>query len=826
MRYIGYFHVWLALLLGLYSGRVFSITIKWTPTPPPGEERITGAKWTGFSGVADGYLITTYTAPSGPFPNLYTVLPGQYEITSIQMVLQHRDPNVKIGFNQSFDILTYEGFFNPCKSVLPTGWKVCKKGVVFTTPGETITVKCEADAARAQYVMATRRAIFDGVTALEYDPSWVELKANDSLGDVVLCWDHGQVISLAVTRGQGRIFVMQGEQWADLSETPSRQRLKENLQKWFGNGAKPDIIDEANLNELPAGKIILLKRKTVFDLEKVKQAVLSGTNGLIIAYTGTTRKDKGNTLKLFYELGIGIQKTGKRYFISTVDPSSGITSDRYIPASVDMDRRIKSWSYFCSKGPSVDYTALKTQHMADLIAPGFQEKLREMLDKYAKYFEDRAPCEHFPFKWDSRNQKCWINYNLWAMAQMTENPIALFGTEEFPGRVSDDAKPVTHRVKASPPIAGAFNPLGVYVAPGKVFSWKVIEHSSDIGDYGFTFGCHADNLNNIPLWQRWPRFMHTLEMRLEGRYASPVGGVLFLFTKKNAISITLELSGVYHYPLIDLHDKKSVENWDKERQLYAGVPWMATIGDVMHTCLPTKEVVKLTKDDIVWSLTYLDNAVKMVHNFRGSDWNTSEVQVFATDVQLEGGEAHAGTPIMAKLYWHLEVTDVKNIRANSATGITHELGHNMQNHPATFKDGIEVTNNVNNFPIRVHLINKTSYEYGTKWGFYPGEMDRTIQVWNGNKYVGVNLGYYNWLGILFGEGLLTNLWHDAWANRGMLKTEESKVNFWLSKMCQETQHNIIPWQELWKFPIKETTRIICSNYPCFFPDDQVTQKAP
>ncbi|VDP86079.1 unnamed protein product [Echinostoma caproni] len=365
-----------------------------------------------------------------------------------------------------------------------------------------------------------------------------------------------------------------------------------------------------------------------------------------------------------------------------------------------------------------------------------------------------------------------------------------------------------------------------YVNPGEVFKWRVKNSTDKVDKFFFTFSCQSDDISKVNPWKRWPVIKHALQLRSEGSYATPTGGILLMRIDADNIGITLELEDVYRHPWFDLRNQSAIDDWDNERLRHNLVPWTMFFGDIVFSCLQTKAVVKLNKDDMVFLQTYMDNVVKIMHNFRGSDWTTAGIEVFAVDIQIAAGWGHSGMPVLGHLPWQDSSTDIKDIKKTSNIGITHEFGHNLQNWAATLKWGTEVTNNVYHFIVRGHLVNLTAYGFNVSWAFGWHEVKQVIDIWKGTDYNGVNLGYYNWLGMLFGEGLLVNLWHETFHNRNSLNSEEKKVNFWLTKMCSETEHNVIPWQELWNFPIDNNTRTECAKYSCYFPDDALTQQVP
>ncbi|VDP81571.1 unnamed protein product [Echinostoma caproni] len=847
--------------------------LPWVPKDLPGETRITGTVWVGAKEAEDGSLLTTFVPSKSTFPYLLGQLNGIYNITTIQMVARVVTSGYPSGLNQKFDIYTREKYMNLCGRITLDHWKLCKKDAILKAEGETEQFKCNSDAKRAQYILiargspdsteiivgqpvteigvwgnrvgdgnitpepawgkpdrylTVRTAVAQNVNELWYEASWVELEKSDQLEDVVFGWGHNKIMAMAVTRGSGRAVIILGEKWMnELFSAPYLANFHVNLKSWLGEGEKSQFR-YAN-ESYSRGDIVLVKRSHQFDADKLAKSVMAGDNGVVISFLGQNGElVKDSTVKLLEKLNVTVKSNKDRYSKpSRINPSSTINSNMYVP-----QEKILRWAAndnfgtLCTRGPFFSTLTLLNKDMQLITSPGYQDALKAVLQKYRDYFDDRAPCGSHPYTWEPRTRDCWKHYNMFAMSQMTKTPIPLFATDIFPGATARTEKKTSYGFRSRPPKVGFYFPTGAYVNPGEVFSWKVHEHSDKLDKYFFTFSCQRDQLVNKKPWRRWPLIQHGLQLQSEGSYATPVGGILLMRVDAPNMSITMQLNDVYRHPLFDLRNKSSIDDWNNERLRYNGAPWTIFVGDKVFACLQTKAIVKLMKDDLEFVSTYLDNVVKLMHNFRGSVWENAGIEVFAVDIQISAGDGHSGMPIYGHLPWQDTATSLANIKGRSAIGLTHEFGHNLQNGAVTLKWGGEVTNNVYHFPVRGHLVNLTAYGFNVSWAFQWGDMQQVLKVWREDQYVGVNLGYYNWLGMIFGEGLLVNLWHEGWNNRNSLNSEEKKVNFWLKKFCAETEHNVLPWQELWHFPINNETRTECAKYRCFFPDDALTQMAP
>ncbi|KAF7260069.1 hypothetical protein EG68_04457 [Paragonimus skrjabini miyazakii] len=105
-------------------------------------------------------------------------------------------------------------------------------------------------------------------------------------------------------------------------------------------------------------------------------------------------------------------------------------------------------------------------------------------------------------------------------------------------------------------------------------------------------------------------------------------------------------------------------------------------------------------------------------------------------------------------------------------------------------------------------------------------MKQLVKDWNGNKYIGVQLAYYNILGHYFSHGLVGNALTTVLADGVQLANEKEKANYWVKLISLEAGYDLVPLHRLWHFPIDRNTMNATQHLPCFFPDDQLTKQVP
>ncbi|KAF7256152.1 hypothetical protein EG68_06352 [Paragonimus skrjabini miyazakii] len=219
----------------------------------------------------------------------------------------------------------------------------------------------------------------------------------------------------------------------------------------------------------------------------------------------------------------------------------------------------------------------------------------------------------------------------------------------------------------------------------------------------------------------------------------------------------------------------------------------------------------------------------MMHNYRGTNFRSVPFLGFVVDEQLYHGGGHAGwpgEPMMGMKNWGPFFQDMSMIKSGKAIDITHEIGHNLQPEKVTFINGIEVTCEIFIPLVHSFLLNISAYEFGVTPGLGKEDMEQLVNDWNGSKYVGVRLAYYNILGHYFSHGLVGNALTAVIADGVQLTNEKEKVNYWVRLVSLEAGYDIVPFHRLWHAPIDQKTKKATQQLPCFFPDDQLTKQVP
>ncbi|KAF6778531.1 hypothetical protein AHF37_02043 [Paragonimus kellicotti] len=275
-----------------------------------------------------------------------------------------------------------------------------------------------------------------------------------------------------------------------------------------------------------------------------------------------------------------------------------------------------------------------------------------------------------------------------------------------------------------------------------------------------------------------------------------------------------------------MRNRESVQNWDTERQRYRGTPYMMIVGDQMISMVPTDIAVNINKEDLTFATNFFDNIVKIIHNYRGTNYTTDRFQVFVTDVQISVGDGHSGYPWMGHNYWAGAFNDRGRLEKGLCIGYPHEIGHNLQVWKMTLMHGTEVTNNMYIPVLYHHMLGIPAFDYPHNPGSTAGHFKQMIDVWKGGKYQGVQVSYYNYLARLFNESLVGNVLPLVVRTWEPLDTEDKKVNFWIRALCTESEYDLVPLHRLWHFNMNGLTLMVCGVFPCFFPDDNVTKQVP
>ncbi|GAA55952.1 protein FAM115C [Clonorchis sinensis] len=545
------------------------------------------------------------------------------------------------------------------------------------------------------------------------------------------------------------------------------------------------------------GDVLLITRDDQFDVEKVYQLLESGTNSVLAGYPGRDTNDSLTQLlkKMKVEFVKTTVKSSSRYIVV----ADAITSHKYIPISYDIARYVDSWKAFSTESYKVEvsYLGVKDEDT--------DKELKRLVDKYGPLMERIGPCPANPYEKKKDTELAVRNYNALLKYQYGGTNFALPNINHHPGLIPNTVKSTTVVATVYADQAGNFFPLGVYANAGGVFKWTVVKNNrNNYKDQRLRINAHVDSIVKHEKWSRWPSIATDFPLSKQGQYVSPHGGALFLQLPRG-VNITIRLEGVYRYPWLDLRNPKSIESFPQELKDYAQPPFLAVHGDSMITMLKTFDVYEGGASEVTSSARHFDNAIKVMDNYRGTKWEDVRSEVFVADIQISGGYGHSGYPIMGSIDWsHLFTLWSSSIKRGGQPGFVHEIGHNLQVGEATLLNGGEVTNNI--YRLIVDEINL---------GLNPYKGDMGTGQWSAGKYQGPSWGYYRYLGKLFGHGLVGNGFIEARKKRP--GSESQKTHFWVKQMCIETGCNMLPFHDMWHFPVSNDVKSTCTKLPCFSP---------
>ncbi|CAI2738592.1 unnamed protein product [Dicrocoelium dendriticum] len=624
---------------------------------------------------------------------------------------------------------------------------------------------------------------------------------------------------MAVVRDNARAIVMSGTEGMDLLvSSPEYSTLRDNVRSWlspnYPNASFVKVTEEAKY-----GDILLVTRNDKFDVNSTYDKLASGNHSVVIGYMGNTQFSNDDATELMAKLKVKYLIHDGYYMPRDIPLPEKIESSDYIPPEYHLKLGTESWWYFKTKDLTIGMSWNEAKK------PGTQNALKALIAKYRQFFEDRPICDRNPYTRIPELDRAFENWNRLLSYQVGSRIVPIAGSIRTPGDVRSSEKATCYSVTFNVSVSGNFYPMGAYARPGYAFQYKVLNISKpSLQGFRLRINPQTDTVRHSVL-RRWFAITTSTDMEMEGEYASAFGGPIVVQIPEPA-TITIQFKDVYRYPWFDIRNPESRKNWDVERRKYHGVPYVMIVGNNMISMIETPMATRTNREDMLYCINQFDNMVKLMHNFRGTDYATDRLQVFVTDEQISAGDGHSGYPWMGHRYWGNALVSKEGLQQGRQIGIPHEVGHNLQVNRITFKDGGEVTNNMYIPVMYKYLVGLDSYAKGFQPGWTEGDENDLLATWRGTEYRGVKESYYSYLYRYFTAALVGNVISSAVHSNEAFDTEERKVNFWMKQICNESKYDLVPFNRLWKFPITNETAQFCAQFQCFFPDDELTQKVP
>ena len=654
---------------------------------------------------------------------------------------------------------------------------------------------------------------------LEIEPDGGEWIPDVNAEDVPLVWLDGHVNAMAVRRGKGRIVVVQGDAFLkELVNSKKYTQLKNSLGNWLANdGINAKFI--TSVENFGADDIVIVTCDHSFDVENLYSKITSGQNSAIIGYK--TMQGSDDATKLLNKLNIQYRVTNVPHNPKTFNLQPFVKSSLCLPVECQIRNYIDSWKTFRTERFANIYT------WEDWDSRGAQLALKELINKYGGYMDSIAPCNLVPYKKKAENLIALLNYNELLQYQNSDSVTILPGVTDVMGIVQTFySRKLTITTTVNVDIGGQFFPTCAYLNKGERVGWKVLETTAkDFVGHFIRINSMTDNLENLAEMRRWPFLSFKRPLTREGKMASPHGGPIFLELPAG-VQMTIQFTNVHRHACIDLRDPKLTWTYGKPFHGYSFIPQGVVLGDAMFSVLPTEFLDDSTKAGVINSAHFFDQCIKLIHNYRGTNFRRAKMEVLVTDVQPRNQWGHSGYPLVGRLELAGEFGNWDHIRKGQFRSILHLIGTNLRVFPATLKDGATIIGDVFQLVCLNRVLRIPTNRPGDGPLFNKNVVNKMVGIWNQSEYQGLDFGYYAYVHSLFGDGLLGNLFKKTMKSAGVLKSRAPREQFWLKQISLETGYNMLPFHRLWNMDISVDTYKAVGKLPCFFPDDELTRSVP
>ncbi|TVX91928.1 M60 family metallopeptidase [Paenibacillus agilis] len=403
--------------------------------------------------------------------------------------------------------------------------------------------------------------------------------------------------------------------------------------------------------------------------------------------------------------------------------------------------------------------------------------------------------------------------------------------DQFPGKVDNQAPRVNdQRVTVNFDYYPA-NELRMYAAPVPWVSTGLyapageditIDVPAGTPSLDIMVGTHTDTLLDQESWDRAPivSLRHTLQPG-KNRVNNPYGGLIyFIPAQSQAVQADVNVSGAVRAPYFDLA-KTNEKEW-KESIRYLGAPWAELRGERILVTVPADEIRHLENPTEL--LQTWDDLLDQFDKLNGTGQNKPLPHRayhlpfhLVADKQISGGYMHAGAPIM----YHIGVdsrdaVSIEGLKNN--WGFWHEIGHNYQQDPWTWKDNTEVTVNIFSLyaqqyfgkPSRLlekDYTGKSAYDYANAYIALPDGAKR----YGDSKQLDLipQLVMIKQLQMAYGWDFYTELFtaYRELPRAQLPEDEQQEKDLFVVMASKHSGTNLLPFFEKWGFPFTDHARV-------------------
>ncbi|KAG2496962.1 hypothetical protein HYH03_004968 [Edaphochlamys debaryana] len=343
-------------------------------------------------------------------------------------------------------------------------------------------------------------------------------------------------------------------------------------------------------------------------------------------------------------------------------------------------------------------------------------------------------------------------------------------------------------------------------------------------------GSQTDDLNDYRAFKRVPVIFNRFPITSISRtIANPMGGLIYIVVPPgtNLGAVTVTLTNVIQAPRY-VAGRTTLAQWNAMKAVPVPAPWTEFESRTLILQVPTKNAKTVADpaalmahwDKVLDSMAWLSNMTR------------TRAERFTVDADITNGWMHAGYPIEGFVVPSVlnELLNTTWLQTYGAWGPYHELGHQHQWNAMEFTGtseasvnlftmnalnatGITAANNdrvdrnwllplrscyFRNTPNPADLAGRTAPNWGFEWGTWVG-LDLMLQLQE-------NFGGWNFYRRVFADYVSSNKafgWGD----------DVDRAQYYILTTSRLANYNLVPFFEIWGFPITAATRTAAAAYP-------------
>ncbi|KAG8440151.1 hypothetical protein GDO86_006087 [Hymenochirus boettgeri] len=374
---------------------------------------------------------------------------------------------------------------------------------------------------------------------------------------------------------------------------------------------------------------------------------------------------------------------------------------------------------------------------------------------------------------------------------------------------------ITVHIEATNPGSKAWRSTGLYLAPRNtavvVFPACAVQQGLQV-----QVGCHTDDLSAAETLCRAPVVVHRASV-LEEKVSVTCfwGGLIYIIVNENINlgTIPVKVYGAEQAPTY-IKGKTDPKCWVQSIS-NSRVPWGELITENIILTVPSDGIHSIKDPEAL--LTLWEKIMVAITELAAIPKKMPRPERIVADVQISAGWMHSGYPIMCHMESTKELTDFNSMRKSGLWGPIHELGHNQQKTVWEFSPHTtEATCNL--WSVYVHETVLGIPRSQAHPELQPQNRANRIQMYLRN---GSNLNEWNvWTALetylqlqeSFGWEPFKRLFKEYQSITSSYDNN-SKMNLWVEKFSIAVEMNLVPFFQVWGWPIEDATRTKLSFLP-------------